>query len=178
MEKIEKGSIVGITNSEGIRVVTDDTPYESHGRTYIRVARMVETEIDRGFSIEKDWVLSEGHKDISRLMTPLPGFEKVLANGPDVEPILEKLHSQDIQISSRAVQGGESADQHPPARIFNTTVPGSYEAGLISQNYDLDVYKAHVAEILEAAKAYAGDDPKKMDEFVEAYHRGEMLRPE
>jgi len=170
MVDVEKGDIVGRTDSEGTWVVTDIEPYVSHGRTYIRTARMAETEIDRGFSTQKVRVRLEGLEDISRLMKPLPGFEEILAGGPDVQPILEKLYSEDIQ-PSKPVHSCESADQPPSARLIDAS------GGILSSMYDLDAFEKHVKEVLTALQAYAGDDPKKIEEFTEAYHRGIILKP-
>lgn len=71
-----------------------------------------------------------------------------------------------------------SAQPPPNVHVEVAIKPGSYEAGLISQSYDLDAFERHVKEVLTAAKAYAGDDPKKMEKFIDAYHKGVILRSE
>jgi len=104
----------------------------------------------------------------------------------DWEMVNAVFQTQGPSAAVRALQhlrGGDtkvvisSAQPPPNVHVEVAIEPGSYEAGLISQSYDLDALERHVKEVLTAAKAYAGDDPKKMDEFVEASHRGEILKP-
>ncbi|MCX6793835.1 MAG: hypothetical protein NTY06_01900 [Candidatus Gottesmanbacteria bacterium] len=66
----------------------------------------------------------------------------------------------------------------PAVRVVNAVEPGSYEAGLISQSHDLGAFEEHVKDVLGALKAYAGDDPEKIEKFIKAYHKGVILKPE
>lgn len=65
-------------------------------------------------------------------------------------------------------------EQPTQVRLVNGVPAGSFEAQL----GDLDAFEAHVEEVLKAAKAYAGDDPKKMRKFEKAYKKGIILRLE
>lgn len=101
---VEKGDIVGVAGwGSELWVVTEETLHEFHGELDVRVAKMELTTEDSSLfdRIAKrggqDRHHVEGHVEISRLMRPLPGFEEILASGPDVKPILEKLQAEQEQ---------------------------------------------------------------------------------
>jgi hypothetical protein len=98
---VEKGEIVGVAGwGSELWVVTEETLHEFHGELDVQVARMEQTTEDSSLfdRIAKrggeDRHHVEGYVEISRLMRPLPGFEEVLASGPDVKPILDELRAK------------------------------------------------------------------------------------
>jgi len=94
---VEKGEIVGVAGwGSELWVITDEKLHEYHGEFDVRVETMQKTTEDDDLitKLYGDRHHVEGLVEISRLMRPLPGFEEVLANGPDVKPILDELRAK------------------------------------------------------------------------------------
>jgi len=85
----EKGDIVLVSGyGEEPYVVTGFTHFPD-GQTEVRVAAYHKSNFLFGGRIHTEGLVEE-----SRLISPLPGFEDILATGEDVAPILRQLERE------------------------------------------------------------------------------------
>lgn len=68
-------------------------------------------------------------------------------------------------------------EQDPKFLIINGVPPDSYEGHLMRLAFDPEYFEEHVKQVLNLLNEYAGHDPEKIEEFVNAWKRGEILRP-